>query len=299
MQFIADFDELISHLASRPRARIAVACPHDDATCEAIDCALEMGFADFLLVGDPAKMRHQASEHVAIEPQTDADAAARAAVEAVRTGRADVLMKGLINTDNLLRAVLNKETGILPAGAVLTHLTCAQIPGFDRLIFFSDAAVIPFPTLDQKVAMIRGMVRVCRGFGIDEPRIALIHCSEKVNPKFPVTVDYVDLVTRARAGEFGRCIIDGPMDVKTACEASSGQVKGIDSPIEGRANGLIFPDIEAGNVFYKTISCFSHSLNAGMLVGASAPVVLPSRSDSTRSKLCSMALACLSADNSN
>ena len=245
--------------------------------------------------GETISMLPEETETLAENADTDTDEAARAAVEAVRRGQADVLMKGMLNTDNLLRAVLNKEHGILPQGNVLTHITAAEIPGRDRLLFFTDAAVIPSPTLPQRVAMVEDIAGVCRAFGIDCPRIALIHCTEKTSPKFPLTLDYGQLKEMAAEGRFGHIIIDGPMDVKVACDPHAGALKGIVSPVDGRADALIMPDIESGNVFYKTLTGFVGALTAGMLVGTSAPVVLPSRGDSTRAKLCSLAMACLTA----
>ena len=299
MQSIRNFTSLFSHLAApgRSRARVVIACPYDDSTLNAAEKALALGIADFILVGGPERFDSCAfindnPSRVEIVAETDSDAAAARAVSIVREGRADVLMKGLLNTDNLLRAILNKEHGLLQPGRVLTHVTASQIKGFERLLVFSDAAVIPFPTSEQRVAMVNAVVGVCRSLGIEQPRVALIHCSEKTSPKFPVTLDYASLREMCAEGQFGNAIVDGPMDVKTACDPHSGAVKGIDSAIGGMADGLIFPDIEAGNVFYKTVTCFSHALNAGMLVGADVPVVLPSRSDDTESKLASLALAC-------
>lgn len=302
MQSIRNFESLLGHLADAPRRRVAVACPHDSHTVEAIEAALAEGFADFIFFGkgDIIKalpLMDTYADRVELVEIDDTDEAARAAVEAVRLGQADVLMKGMLNTDNLLRAVLNKEHGILPQGNVLTHITATEIPGHDKLLFFTDAAVIPFPTLAQRIAMVKGIAGVCHAFGIATPKVALIHCTEKTSPKFPITIDYTELKRMAAEGEFGNAIVDGPMDVKVACDPHAGAVKGIESPIGGEADALIMPDIESGNVFYKTITCFAHSLNAGMLVGTSAPVVLPSRGDSTRSKLCSLAMACLTAAN--
>jgi phosphate butyryltransferase len=205
-------------------------------------------------------------------------------------------MKGIINTDNLLRAVLNKEHGLLPKGNVLSHITVAEIPTYNKLLFFSDAAVIPRPTLVHFDAMVRYNLEVCRRMGIDTPRIALVHCTEKVNEKFPHTLDYVTLKERAGAGEYGEMYIDGPMDVKTACDAHSGEVKGISSPVVGHADMVIFPNIESANTFYKTLSLFGDANMAGMLQGTMAPVVVPSRADSGNSKFYSLALACVCSD---
>lgn len=223
----------------------------------------------------------------------DKDEAAREAVRIVREGGADILMKGIINTDNLLHAILDKEKGLLPKGKILTHLAVMQIPTYDKLLFFSDAAVIPRPTLQQRIEMIWYAIHTCRHFGIGQPRIALIHCTEKVSAKFPHSLDYVNIVELAEAGEFGNVIIDGPLDVKTSCEKTSGDIKGIVSPINGEADVLIFPNIESGNAFYKAVSLFSHADMAGLLQGPVCPVVLPSRSDSGLSKYYSIAMACL------
>ena len=300
MQLLTDFESVMAFLASNGngRSKVAVACPHDSHTIEAVENALAKGFADFILVGradNPEATRLEKDFPGRVEriAHDDSDKAAAAAVSLVRQGRADVLMKGLLNTDNLLRAVLNKESGILAPGAVLSHVTASEIPGMGRLLFFSDPAVIPCPTPAQHAEIVGYLASVCRAFGIERPRIALIHCNEKTSPKFPVTEGYASIKADAASGRFGNAVVDGPMDVKTALDPHSGEVKGINSPIQGRADALVFPDIQAGNVFYKTISFFAGSLNAGMLMGAKAPVVLPSRSDSSQSKLCSLAMACL------
>lgn len=300
MEPIQDFAGLISRLQRlSQRKRVAVVCPNDAHTEYVILRSLKEGFADFLLVADTPHLIHAAYIHrqfpdrVRVYEASSPDKAAQEGVSLVREGHADVLMKGIINTDNLLRAVLNKEHGLLPKGNVLSHVTVAQIPLYNKLLFFSDAAVIPRPQLAQFDAMIRYNVEVCRRMGIDEPRVALIHCTEKVNEKFPHTLDYVALKERAEAGEYGRMFLDGPMDVKTACDSHSGEVKGISSPVVGHADMLIFPNIESGNTFYKTVSLFGDANMAGMLLGTTAPVVVPSRADSGNSKFYSLVLACV------
>jgi phosphate butyryltransferase len=279
MNTIRNFDEMLAHLKQEGKQkRVAVICPRDESTQKATRMAAEAGFAELIVFDD-----------------YDVDMAAAKAVQLVREGGADVLMKGLINTDNLLRAVLNKETGILPKGQVLTHLTCAQIPSYDKLIFCSDVAVIPYPTAQQREEQLKYLLQLMHSMGVEEPRVGLINCTEKVNEKhFPVTVEYRALVAKAQAGAFGRCIVDGPLDLKTCFSPEALHKKGINSPLEGRADAIIFPDIQAGNVFYKTITCFCPGTEtAAVLAGTQVPVVLPSRGDSPRNKYYSLALACL------
>lgn len=278
MKTIQSFDELVGFLGeSKTRRRVAVVCPKDENTRLAVQKAVDLGFAEALWVDDD-----------------DVDMAAAKAVALVREGRADVIMKGLLNTDNLLKAILNKEVGILPKGRVLTHLTCAKLPQYDKLLFLTDVAVIPYPTKEQREQQLQYLLTLCRKMGVEEPRVALISCSEKVNPKhFPCTVEYRELVEKSKTGVFGPCIVDGPLDLKTSLSAAALHKKGLHSPLEGRSDGLIFSDIQAGNVFYKTITLFCEAQTAAILQGPQVPVVLTSRADSFESKFYSLALACI------
>ena len=189
----------------------------------------------------------------------DKDECARRAVALCKNGEADILMKGLINTDVILRAILDKENGILRPGHVLTHVAMAEIPRYEKVLFFTDAAVIPVPTEAQRRQQIHYMNYVCHALG----------------------------------GKFGRCIIDGPLDLKTSLDSVSLREKGIHSVIDGQADALIFPDIVAGNVFYKTITLFGYAKTAGVLQGTQCCCVLPSRADSPESKYYSLALAAI------
>ena len=249
------------------RKRVAVVCANDASTRYAVEKGKEMGFIEPIYVdGD------------------DKDECARRAVALCKSGEADILMKGLINTDVLLRAILDKENGILRKGHVLTHVAMAEIPKYEKLLFFTDAAVIPVPYINY----------VCHALGIEEPRISLIHCAEKVSAKaFPYTVDYLEIIAEAQRGQFGRCIIDGPLDLKTSLDSVSLHEKGIKSVIDGQADALIFPDIVAGNVFYKTLTLFGYAKTAGVLQGTQCCCVLPSRADSPDSKYYSLALAAI------
>ncbi len=297
---IRSFEEIALRLRQRgSRQRVAVVCGYDDSTLYAVSRALSEGFAEAIFVGKRSEVeQHEELQpfaaHISYVEAETPDDAARKAVSLVKNGDADILMKGLINTDNLLRAVLNKEEGILPRGKVLTHISAAQIPGFERIVFFSDAAVIPYPTHEQRIAQVEYMVSMCHAFGIARPHIALNHCSEKVSDKFPHTTGYAEIAALAEKGEWGEAIVGGPLDVLTAFNHAACEVKGITSAVGGRADALIFPDIEAANCFYKTLTCFAQADIAGMLQGAACPVVLSSRGDSKQSKYFSLAMAAVS-----
>ncbi|MDE7387721.1 MAG: phosphate butyryltransferase [Muribaculaceae bacterium] len=299
MESITGFDQLIRQFSAPDNTcTVAVGCPDDEPTIETIGRCLKQTAVNFILItkGNPVDPALTGNHRLTVVDTPDADAAAAKAVELVRGGQADVLMKGNINTDNLLRAVLNKEHGLLPAGNVLTHIAVAEVPTYSKLLIFSDAAVIPRPTLDQFRAMITYDVEVSRKLGRTHTDVALIHFTEKVNPKFPHTLDYATLIEEANRGDFGADVtVGGPMDVKTACDAHSGDIKGITSPVAGKADVLIFPNLEAGNTFYKSVAFLAHGTIAGIIGGTSAPVVVPSRADSAESKFISLALATLMA----
>lgn len=300
MDAIDNFKKIERLLVKRGlRKRVGVVWAADAATREAIGMALEKGFVEAVFIG----CRHEAMADSALSPfgkrisfvdADDSDQAAAIAVNMAKNKEIDIIMKGMLNTDNLLRALLNKDTGILPKGSVLTHITAAQIPSYRKLLLFTDAAVIPYPTDAQRLVQVRLIASMSRSMGVECPKIALVHCSEKTDARhFPFTEDYLQLRELANRGEFGKCIVDGPLDVKTACSRAAMEKKKIFSPINGEADALVFPDIEAANVFYKTITLFGGASAAGLLVGLDVPVVLPSRGDTPASKLCSIELASL------
>ncbi len=301
METIRTLNDLTAHLQKKAqRYRLAVVCGSDESTSRAVTRAVDEGFAEVYFVGDCEaiqRLPHVAaakSEHIHYVEASTHEEAAEKAVRMVGKGEADVLVKGLLHTATLLRAVLNKEWGILQKGRVLTHIAMAELPQRDKLLFFSDAAVIPYPTDEQRAQQVAYMSRMLHAFGIEEPRIALLHCAETVNEKFPHTMGYAALCQRAEEGEWGKLRLDGPLDLRTACDAEALRIKGIDSPLEGQADGLIVPDIEAGNVLYKVLPLYAGAKMAGTLQGTDAPVVLPSRGDDTEAKYHSIALATMS-----
>lgn len=300
MEPIRNFKGLIDRFYNMPRRkRVVVVCPHDEPTEEVVERCLTDNLVDVYLVTDGVESpkvemwKERFPEHVTIINHDNPDDAAREAVALINAGKADVIMKGTINTDNLLRAVLDKECGLLPAGRVMSHVGVAEIPGYNRLLIFSDAAVIPYPTLEQFDAMIDHNTAMARRMGIETPKVALVHFTEKVNKKFQCTLDYVQLKERAAAGKYGDIKIGGPMDIKTALDPHSGEIKGIKSDVSGDADVLTLPDLECANSFYKTLVLFGGATIAAMLIGTTAPVVTPSRADSADSKFYSLALACV------
>lgn len=299
MEQIKTFKQMTAHLKMyNSRKRVAVVCGYDAHSFSAIKRAIDEGFAEFILVGEITKYQNyfdfdNVNPYMTFLNVQNSEEAARKTVSLIREGKADILMKGIINTDVLLHAILNKDEGLLQPGHLVTHMAVMQIPSYKKLLFFSDAAVIPNPTLEQRVAIINYAINACNEFGIVKPRIAMIHCTEKVSSKFPVSLDYAKIVERYKAGEFQNSIIDGPLDVSVACNKAKMDIKGINSPINGDADVLVFPDIESGNAFYKAVTLFAGAEIACLLMGTQCPVVLTSRSDSTETKYYSLCMACV------
>lgn len=300
MKAVTNFEELSHLFVGLPqKPRVAIVSPDDDHIIEVVKrCVAEQSASITLVAGRPLSSQLQPlvdSGKVSLLQCNGMEQAAIEGVKMVSSAKADVLMKGTISTEQLLKAVLNKEFGLMRHGTVMSHATIAQMSSMDRLLMFSDAAVIPYPTAEQLRAMVRADVKICRALGIQQPKVALIHFSEKINPKFEITSSYAWLKGLAAEGEFGNAIVDGPMDCKTACDHHSALIKGIDSKVSGKADVLIFANLEAGNTFYKSVSYFAHASMAGIITGADAPIVIPSRADSWHSKYYSLALACIVA----
>lgn len=290
---------------SGKKQRIAVAWAQDPNTVGSLHRAVIEGFAEAIMIGNPDAILVTCEELgldaglFTIVAAADEKVAAEMAVAMTRSGEADIVMKGLVGTDKFLRAVLDKEKGLLPPGAVMSYVCAVEVPAYHKLLFVTDTAVLPFPGLDQKVAMARYAVGMARSFGIRKPRVALIGASEKVNERFPNTLDYAEMTRMAENGDFGDCIMDGPLDLFLACDPASVKIKGVDTPVAGDADILLFPSLEACNPFYKGLMLFAGGELAGMICGTSKPVVLMSRSESELSKYYCVALSCLMASNKN
>ena len=303
MSSISSFAELTAHLQSvQQRKRIAVANAVDSHTLDAVQMAVDAGIVEAFLIGDVAAIEspHLFEEHVLspfihIIDIPEVREATLEAVRMVKSGEADILMKGLVNTDIILRAILDKEKGLLPHGNVLTYNAALEIPGYHKLVFFSDPAVIPSPDLRQRTAMIKYAIASAHKFGIEKPKVALIHATEVANPKIHYMQDYLDIMDEWRKGEFGNVIMDGPLDIFLALDSERGGIKNVATPVLGDADILIFPNFESANCFYKGISLFGGAEMGGLLQGTEKPVVMTSRSESVKSKFYSICIACILA----
>lgn len=300
MESILSFEQLTSHLKSvNTRKRMAVANAVDSHTLDAVFQAVDMGIIEAFLIGDvasiesPRLFEHNPSPFIHVIDVPETNLAAIEAVRMVKSGEADILMKGLVNTDVLLRAILDKEKGILQPGKVLSYNAAMEIPNHHKLIFFTDPVVIPSPNLIQRIAMIKYAIETAYKFGIAKPKIALIHATEVANPKIQYMQDYLDIMQIWRSGEFGDVIMDGPLDIFLALDKERGSIKNVPSPVLGDADILILPNFESANIFYKGLALFAGAQMGGLLQGTDKPVVLTSRSESTLSKFYSIAMACM------
>ena len=270
----------------------------DEHTIEACAKATQLGFVKVTLVGDEALISKTCQQlgidtgmfEIVNEP-VELKAVAKA-VQLVHDGQGDVLMKGLCSTDKFLRAILNKETGLLPPKGLLSHVGVIENPNYHKLIFLTDMAVIPAPDFRQKVKLAGFVTSVAHSFGIAKPKIAFIAASEQMLDSMPACVEGAMLAKMCDRGQIKGCIGDGPLALDVAIDQESVQIKKLVSPVAGDADCLLFPNIESANVFWKTNSKLAVGVRqAGMLVGTSAPCVLASRADSVDTKLNSIAEA--------
>jgi phosphate butyryltransferase len=288
-------------LKLKKKHRIAVAWAQDSNTIRAINEAVKTGFIEAILIGKSSEILKTCkagsideSLFKIIDSDNETDASEEA-VRLARCGDADVVMKGLVGTDRFLKAVMDKEKGLMIPNAVLSYVAAMEIPDYHKLLFITDPAVIPFPDLDQKIAMAGYAIEMASRFGIEKPRIALIGASEKMSRHFNNSVDYAIMCKMADRGQIKNCIMDGPLDIFLACDKSSGEIKGVTSPVNGDADVLLFPSLEACNPFYKGIMLFGKGELAGLIRGTEKPVIVMSRSESEKSKYYCIALSCLMA----
>lgn len=288
-------------LTLKKKRRIAVAWAQDTNTIGAVSKAVERGFIEAILIGKTSEIRKTClSEGIddrlftLVESENENQAAVDA-VSLAKKGEADIVMKGLVGTDKFLRAVMDKEKGLMLPGAVLSYVCAIEVPAYHKLLFITDPAVIPYPDLGQKISMAGYAIEMAQKFGIEKPRIALIGPSEKMSHHFASSADYLEMRNMALNGQIRNCIMDGPLDIFLACDKKSVEIKGVPTPVNGEADILLFPSLEASNPFYKGLMLFAGGELAGLIRGTEKPVVLMSRSESEKSKYYCIALSSLMA----
>lgn len=290
------FEELISKANQKTLKKVSVSNAQDEPVLQAVKAAKEQNIATAILVGDEAKIREIAASidmdltDFEIINEPDTEAAALKAVELVHNGKADILLKGLLETKTFLKSVLNKEVG-LRTGKMLSHVCVFEIEGINRLLFFTDVAFNTYPTLADKVNIINNAVEVAHACGIECPKVAPLCAVETVNPKMQPTVDADNLTKMYEGGDFKGCQIYGPLSMDLAIDPEAAVHKGVTNPVAGHADILLFPNIDAGNITYKILVRTAKVKIGNVLVGTSSPVVLTSRSDDFQTKLNSIALA--------
>ena len=273
----------------------------DSHTIAAAAKAVELGLADVTLVGDENLIAQACKEEgidvakfTVVHNPNELPAVAQA-VNMIREGQGDFLMKGLCSTDKFLRAILNKETGLLPPKGTLTHCAVLENPNYHKLLFVGDMAVIPAPDFKQKQIIMGHLVNTAHAVGIAKPKVAIIAATEQMLPGMPACVEAAMLAKMVDRGQIKGCIADGPLALDVAVSQEAVEIKGLHSEVAGDADCLLFPNIESANVFYKTNSMLAKDVKqAGMMVGAKVPCVLSSRADSIDTKLNSIAIAAMS-----
>jgi len=288
-------------LALKKKHSVAVAWAQDTNTVGAIHKAVVAGLIEAIMIGRGSALTEICKRQGINEKLfkiIDIDDEKTASVEAVRMtkdGEADIVMKGLVGTDKFLRAVMDKENGLMLPNSVLSYVGAIEIPSYHKLLFITDPAVIPFPDLDQKIAMAGYAIEMANKFGIEQPKIALIGASEKMSKHFTNSVDYAIMCKMADRGQIKNCIMDGPLDLFLACDKESIDIKGVKTPVNGDADILLFPSLESSNPFYKGLMLFAKGELAGIIRGTQKRVIVMSRSESEKSKYYCIVLSCLMA----
>ncbi len=294
---IHKLSELIEKAKNKPRQRIAVAAAEDEPVLKSIKAAMQDGIVTPILIGDKSEIEKTAqsidfdiSDVKIVHNEKGPNASAKIAVSMVKNGEADVLMKGFVSTGALLKAVLDKENG-LRKGNVLSHVAFFESPYYHKLLCVTDVAMNIAPDFETKIHILNNAVEACHKIGIKNPKVAVIAAVETVNPKMEATVHAAMLKTMSDRKQFSGCIVDGPLAIDNAIDKHAAEHKGIASEVAGDCDVMLVPDIEAGNILYKSLNFLGGATSAAVIMGATVPIVLTSRSDSEISKMLSIALA--------
>ena len=294
------YERLIARCKELVPTTAAVAHPCDESSLRGAVEAAELGILKPILVGPRAKIEAAAAQaklDISGYELVDAPhsvAAAETAVQLVREGRAELLMKGSLHTDELMGAVVKSATGLRTSRRI-SHCFIMDVPSLDRPIFVTDAAINIFPSMEDKMHIIQNAIDLARSLGIVEPKVAILSAMETINPKVPSTIEAGALCKMADRGQITGGILDGPLALDNAIDLDAAKIKKIDSPVAGRADILVVPDLEAGNMLAKSLSFMADADAAGIVLGARVPIILTSRADSVLTRLASCAVAALVA----
>jgi phosphate butyryltransferase len=295
MTVIRNFAQLVERTLQRGPKRVAIVGAGQRETLHAVRMARGLGLAHCFLIDDPTRLTSVAQEEgVSLEgmdivEESNMVEAAYKAVAMVHAEEADLVMNGRALPVELMKAALDREKG-LRIGKVISDVSIFEIPDFDRLIFVSDVAIVVSPNLAQKVAIVQNAIDTARELGIEEPKVAILAATEMVNPEMPANMDAANLSKMAERGQIRGGLVDGPLAMDNAISGKAAEMKGIKSKVAGKADILITPDVESGNILAKAIAYFARGHMAGVVVGAKCPIVMPSRSDPPEQKMLSLAL---------
>jgi phosphate butyryltransferase len=296
---ITTLDQIVERVKGTPTKRLAVAVAEDPHTIEAVGRAVKEKLVHATLTGDKKAIQKVADDNkidaglFEIIHEPDKAKALSLAIDRVRAGQADFLMKGLLDSSVYIRGIIDKEKGLLPPGKLLSHVTVIQVPAWPKLIVCGDVAVIPAPDLEAKIAILNYAIAVAHKLEIENPKAVLLSAVEKVNPKMPSTTEAAIISKMAERGQIKGAIVDGPLALDIAFSEESARIKGVKSPVAGDADILVFPNIESGNIFFKGSTYLAKGELGAVVAGATCPCVLTSRGDSEDTKFYSIALASL------
>ncbi len=298
---ITTLQQIVEAAVARGKRRLVIAYGQDAHSIEAATMATEAGLVEAILVGEPDQIEKTCKEAgidpalFTIIPTEGMEQSVEVAVKMVRNGEGDVLMKGLVSTDKYMRGILNKEWGLLPPNTTLSHVTVMQIPAYHKLLTVGDVAIIPLPDMAKKKHITKYLMETANSLGIERPKVSFLAPSEQLLPKVVSSVEAKELAELGEAGEFGEGYFGGPLAFDVSINKESAEIKGLKGEVVGDADCILFPNLDAGNLFFKTVTKFAGGQVAAMVKGTTAPCVLTSRGDSSQTKLYSIALACLNA----
>jgi len=294
---ITKLEQVVDLVKSKPKKRLVAAFANDDHTIEAVNNAVELGIVDAILVGDETAIHNvckqlniDVKKFTIIHEPNDVKAAAKSC-DLINQNEADILMKGALTTDKYMRAILNKEGGLCPPNASLTHIAVIENPAYHKLLVVGDCAIIPAPDLKQKQVILQHIIKTAKAIGINQPKVAIIAATEQMSAGMQACVDAAILAKMAERGQITGALVEGPLSLDVAVDEETAKIKKVTSPVAGDADGLLFPNIESGNIFYKASTKFNNAEIGAFLAGAKVPCVLSSRGDTTLTKLYSIAIA--------